>query len=52
LTAAATAGLVWGLGWTFDGFGNRLSQTVTKGTGPAVNLTVDAATNRIAMTGI
>ena len=51
LAEAATVGPTWGLRWTFDGFGNRLSQIVTKGTGPAVNLTVNAATNRIAMSG-
>ncbi len=51
LISAATTGPEWGLSWTFDGFGNRLSQNVTKGSGPMVNLTVDAATNRISTYG-
>jgi RHS repeat-associated protein len=40
-----------GLGWTYDGFGNRLSQNVTKGSGPVVSLTVDPLTNRISTFG-
>jgi RHS repeat-associated protein len=36
LVAAATAGPEWGLKFTYDGFGNRLSQEVTKGTAPTV----------------
>jgi len=51
LIAAATAGPQWGLSWTYDGFGNRLSQNVTKGSGPVVWLTVNAATNRISTFG-
>jgi hypothetical protein len=51
LIAAATAGPQWGLSWTYDGFGNRLSQNVTKGSGPVVSLTVNAATNRISTFG-
>ncbi len=38
----------WGLSWSYDGWGNRLAQTVTKGYAPATSLTVDAATNRIS----
>jgi len=51
LIAASTTGPQWGLGWSYDGFGNRLSQTVTKGSGPASSLTIDAASNRISTTG-
>jgi len=32
LIALATTGPQWGLSWTYDGFGNRLAQNVTKGT--------------------
>jgi RHS repeat-associated protein len=48
LVAAATAGPEWGLKFTYDGFGNRLSQEVTKGTAPTVYSNYNAATNRIA----
>jgi YD repeat-containing protein len=51
LIAAATTGPEWGLSWTYDGFGNRLSQNVTKGSGPVVSLTVDPLTNRISTFG-
>jgi RHS repeat-associated protein len=52
LISAATTGTGgWGLSWGYDGFGNRLTQSVTKGTGPVVNLTVNAATNRISSSG-
>jgi len=51
LIAAATAGPQWGLSWTYDGFGNRLAQNVTKGSGPVVSLTVDPFTNRISTFG-
>ena len=34
-----------------DGFGNLLQQTPVKGTPPAMNVPVDATTNRIASTG-
>jgi len=51
LIAAATTGPEWGLGWTYDGFGNRLSQNVTKGSGPVVSLTVDPLTNRLSTSG-
>jgi len=46
--SAATTGPQWGLSFSYDGFGNRLSQTVTKGNGPTSSLTVDGATNRIS----
>jgi YD repeat-containing protein len=34
LITAATTGPQWGLSFGYDGFGNRLTQTVTKGSGP------------------
>ena len=34
LTAAETAGSHWGLQWTYDRYGNRLSQMASKGTRP------------------
>jgi RHS repeat-associated protein len=51
LTAAATTGPEWGLSWTYDGFGNRLAQTVTKGSAPAASVTVNPATNRVVGLG-
>ena len=48
LIAASTTGPQWGLSFNYDGFGNRLSQTVTKGSAPSSSLSVNAATNRIA----
>jgi YD repeat-containing protein len=43
LIASATTGPQWGLSWTYDGFGNRLAQNVTKGTAPVVSLSISAA---------
>ncbi len=37
----------WGLSWTYDDFGNRLTQTPTAGTPPQSTLTYDETTNRI-----
>jgi RHS repeat-associated protein len=51
LIASATTGPQWGLSWTYDGFGNRLAQNVTKGTAPVVSLSISAATNRITTSG-
>jgi len=48
---SAATGPQWGLSWTYDGFGNRLAQNVTKGTAPVVSLSVSAATNRITTPG-
>ena len=47
LLTAATTSTAWGLSFGYDGFGNKLSQTVTKGSAPAMSVTVDAATNRL-----
>ena len=45
----------WGLSWTYDVFGNRLTQSITAGcTGiacPTNSLSVTASTNRISGTG-
>jgi len=48
---SATAGASWGLSWSYDGFGNRLSQNVTAGTAPSNVVLVDANTNRISSSG-
>ncbi len=47
LAMAQTAGSHWGLAWTYDRYGNRTAQAVTKGTAPAQTLAVSAATNRV-----
>jgi len=51
LITAQTTGPQWGLSWSYDGFGNRTSQTVTKGSGPAASLAINAANNRITTSG-
>ncbi len=51
LIAASTTGPEWGLSFTYDGFGNKTAQTVTKGTGPQNSLTISGATNRITTAG-
>ena len=52
LTSAATTGPEWGLGFSYDGFGNLLQQTRTKGTtAPQFSVSVDAATNCMTTTG-
>ena len=47
LSTAATTDTAWGLSWTFDGFGNRLQQSVTKGEAPVHSVAVDGLTNRM-----
>jgi len=47
LISAVTTGPEWGLSFSYDGFGNRLTQAVTKGTAPVSSVNVDAATNRV-----
>jgi YD repeat-containing protein len=44
-------GTAWGLSFNYDGFGNRLDQTLTSGTAPSMSLTYDQTTNRILTTG-
>jgi YD repeat-containing protein len=51
LISAVTTGPQWGLSFSYDGFGNRLSQTVTKGTAPSNSVLVDGTTNRISSAG-
>jgi RHS repeat-associated protein len=51
LTADSTAGPQWGLSFTYDGFGNRTAQSVTKGSGPTVSLSINPASNRINSSG-
>ena len=51
LISAATTSNDWGLAWVFDGFGNRLQQNVTKGSAPALSVTVDGTRNRITSSG-
>jgi len=41
----------WGQSYTFDGFGNLLAQAVTKGSAPAMSLSVSGTTNRIITSG-
>jgi len=43
-----TSSAGWGLAWDYDGFGNRLSQTVTQGTAQPMTTGVDQTTNRAA----
>ena len=52
LISAQTTGPDWGQSFGYDGFGNLLSQTVTKGSAPSLNVTVDPATNRITNPGM
>lgn len=51
LITAATTGPQWGLSFGYDGFGNRLTQTVTKGSAPASSLAISLANNRITTSG-
>ena len=51
LSLAATTSNAWGLTWVYDGFGNRLQQNVTKGTGPSSVIAVDPYTNRMTGSG-
>ena len=46
LIAAQTAGPQWGNAYSYDGFGNLLSKTVTKGSAPTLTMGYDPATNR------
>ncbi len=51
LATAETTGPQWGLQFSYDGFGNRTNQTVTKGSGPTHSVAIDAGTNRISTGG-
>ena len=41
LSSATTTGPEWGLSFAYDGFGNRTSQSVTKGSAPTSSLSYD-----------
>jgi RHS repeat-associated protein len=49
LTSASASG--WGLAWTYDDFGNRLTQAATLGAPPTSTLAYDETTNRITTAG-
>ncbi len=51
LIAATTTGPEWGQSFGYDGFGNLLSKSVTKGSAPTLSINVDGATNRITTSG-
>ena len=46
LSVASTTGPEWGLSFGYDGFGNKVLQTVTKGSGPSMSVAVDG-NNRV-----
>ncbi|MEZ5403660.1 MAG: RHS repeat-associated core domain-containing protein [Bryobacteraceae bacterium] len=47
ISAVASGTGTWGLSFGYDGFGNKLTQAVTQGTGPTHSFTVNASTNRL-----
>jgi RHS repeat-associated protein len=47
-TAGSTNYPAWGLSWSYDRYGNRLSQAVTAGTAPSNTVTASVTTNRLA----
>jgi len=51
MIAAATTDASWGLSFSYDGFGNRLAQNITKGTAPPSSLQYDMNTNHITTAG-
>ncbi len=51
ISASVSGSGGWGQSFAYDGFGNLLGQTVTKGTAPSVSLSVHMATNRISTYG-
>ncbi|WP_031496577.1 RHS repeat-associated core domain-containing protein [Bryobacter aggregatus] len=51
ISAATTNNTSWGLSFSYDGFGNRLAQSVTQGTGPVNTVLVNGNTNRISSSG-
>lgn len=51
LVSAMTTGPEWGQSFSYDGFGNLLNQTVTKGSAPSLAVNVDGNTNRIITGG-
>ena len=51
VTAGSSAYPKWGLQWTYDRYGNRLSQTATAGSPPQNSVTVNPNTNCLTGTG-
>ena len=51
ISAATTNNASWGPNFAYDGFGNRLSQSVSQGSGRVSSLFVDGNTNRISSSG-
>ena len=51
LISAVTTGPEWGLSFSYEGFGNKTAQAVTKGSAPTAYLNYNAATNRITTAG-
>jgi RHS repeat-associated protein len=51
LSSAVTTGPEWGQSYSYDGFGNRVSVTVIKGTAPGGSLIIDPANNHITSSG-
>ena len=51
LIGASTNTGAWGQAFTYDGFGNMLTQSVTQGTAPVMSLNYDNSTNRITTSG-
>jgi YD repeat-containing protein len=52
LIKSETTGTEWGLSFGYDGWGNRTSQSVTKGSGPTSSLSFNGLTNRISTAGL
>lgn len=51
VTAGSSAYPKWGLQWTYDRYGNRLSQAATAGSPPQNSVTVNSSTNCLTGTG-
>jgi hypothetical protein len=45
LSKAETQGPQWGINYTFDGYGNKLAQSVSKGTAASHSFTMQTAAN-------
>ncbi len=48
LIHAETTDSTWGLDFSYDGFGNRLSQSVSKGSAPVIQQSYNMLTNRLS----
>lgn len=51
MTTGSTNYAKWGLSWSYDRYGNRLSQSATFDGPPTNSVSVDATTNRVNTTG-